>query len=147
MKKTLLAAAAFAVLSMPAYAAAPNLVPDFNTARGIVTVKNAGDAPSNPGFVTIKCQRTVPPVVGGGGGCPEIPAKFTPNYTNPAFPNSVTVNVPALRPGATFTHTLAFYGSLVFVAGSTYQFTVTADASNSSAESNEGDNVIIRTRP
>ena len=146
MKKVAFAAASLIALSLPASAAAPDLVSDFNTATGTVTVKNIGDAPAGASVVTLKCQRRVPPVVGGGGGCPEIPRTFIPNYTNPAFPNTVAVNVGALAPGAVFNHTLPFYAGLAFVAGNTYSFTTKADAGNTVAESNEANNIIVRTR-
>ena len=100
MKKTLIMAAAVVAFSAPAYAAAPDLIADFNTTTGTVTVKNDGTAPAGPSVVTIKCQRRKPPVVGGGGGCPEIPRTFMFNYTNPAFPNALSINVGALAPGA-----------------------------------------------
>jgi hypothetical protein len=108
-------------------------------------VKNAGGAPAARSIVTISCKRLRPPVAGGGGGCPEIPATFRQNYINPAFPDAVFVNVGALAPGATFAHTLPFYRGLVFPSG-TYEFTTRADASALVAETNEGNNVTVRTR-
>ena len=145
MKKTLIAAACAALFSLPAHAAAPDLVADFNTDTGTVTVKNAGDAPAGATVVTIKCQRRTPPVIGGGGGCPEIPRKFLPNYTNPAFPNTLAVNVGPLAPGATFNHALPFFGGLAFPSGA-YAFTTKADAGGAVPESNEGNNIIVRTK-
>lgn len=145
MKKLLIAAATAALFSVPAQAAAPDLKADFNTAAGVVTVKNDGAAPAGPSVVTIKCQRRKPPVVGGGGGCPEIPRTFMFNYTNPAFPDSLSINVGALAPGAVFNHALPFFGGLVFAPGA-YAFTVRADAGGVVAESNEGNNVIVRTK-
>lgn len=145
MKKTLIMAAAVVAFSAPAHAAAPDLIADFNTTTGTVTVKNDGTAAAGPSVVTIKCQRRKPPVVGGGGGCPEIPRTFMFNYTNPAFPNSLSINVGALAPGATFNHALPFFGGLVFPSGA-YAFTTRADAGGVVAESNEGNNVVVRTK-
>ena len=145
MRTVLLAALAVVALAAPASAAAPDLVPQFNTATGTVWVKNIGGAPAGASVVTIVCQRRRPPVAGGGGGCPEIPQKFVPNYSNPAFPNAVSVNVGVLAPGAVFSHTLPFFGGLVFPSGA-YAFTVKADAGGSVPESNEVNNVIVRTK-
>ena len=145
MKKLISAAMLATFISIPAQAASPDLVPDFNTASGTVTVKNDSSVAAGPSVVTIKCQRRRPPVVSGGGRCPEIPRTFMPNYTNPAFPDSLAINVPGLAPGATFNHALPFFGGLVFPPGA-YAFTTRADAGNAVAESNEGNNVIVRTK-
>jgi hypothetical protein len=143
MKRAILAAATFAALALPA-AAAPDLRPSFNAANGTVKIKNAGTA-AGASVVTINCQRTVPPVVGGGGGCPDIPPAFVAAYSNPAFPNVLAINVGPLGPGKSFTHTVAFFGGLVFPPG-TYVFTTTADAGGTVAESNEGNNVVVRNK-
>lgn len=145
MKKMLILAAAVAAFSAPAQAAAPDLVADFNTATGTVTVKNDSGVAAGPSVVTIKCQRRKPPVVGGGGGCPEIPRTFMFNYANPAFPNALSINVGPLAPGAVFNHALPFFGGLVFPSGA-YAFTTRADAGGVVAESNEVNNVIVRTK-
>ncbi len=145
MKKTLILAAAVAAFSAPAHAASPDLIADFNTTTGTVTVKNDSGVAAGASVVTIKCQRRKPPVVGGGGGCPEIPRTFMFNYTNPAFPDSLAINVGPLAPGAVFNHALPFFGGLVFPSGA-YAFTVRADAGGAVAESNEANNVIVRTK-
>jgi hypothetical protein len=145
MKRSILAAAALAAFSLPASAAAPDLIADFNTATGTVTVKNDGGAAAGATVVTIKCQRRKPPVVGGGGGCPEIPRTFIPNYTNPMFPDALAINVGPLAPGGVFNHALPFFGGLVFPPGA-YAFTTRADAGNAVAESNEANNLIVRTK-
>ncbi|MBP6014133.1 MAG: hypothetical protein KBA31_18035 [Alphaproteobacteria bacterium] len=145
MRTAFFAAAAVVALSMPALAAGPDLVPDFDTATGTVMVKNVGDGPASISVVTINCKRRKPPVTGGGGGCPEIPPAFVPNYTNPMFPNVLAVNVGPLAPGATFNHVLPFFGALVFPPGA-YAFTVKADAGNSVPETNEANNVKVRTK-
>lgn len=145
MNKVIIAGAALLALSLPASAAAPDLIADFDVAIGKVTVKNDGTANAGASVVTINCQRRRPPVVGGGGGCPEIPRTFLPNYTNPAFPNVLAINVGPLAPGATFTHNLPFFGALVFPPGA-YAFKTRADAGGVVAESNEANNVIVRTK-
>ena len=145
MKKLLTAAVAATIFAMPASAAAPDLIGDFNTATGVVTVKNDSATPAGASVVTIKCQRRKPPVVGGGGGCPDIPRTFMFNYTNPAFPNSLAINVPALAPGGVFNHALPFFGGLVFPPGA-YAFTNRVDAGGVVVESNEGNNVVVRTK-
>lgn len=145
MNKFIATAATLLALSLPASAAAPDLVADFDVAIGKVTVKNDGTANAGASVVTINCQRRRPPVVGGGGGCPEIPRTFIPNYTNPAFPNALAINVGPLAPGATFTHNLPFFAALVFPPGA-YAFTTKADAGNTVAESNEANNIIVRTK-
>ncbi|HMF89647.1 MAG TPA: CARDB domain-containing protein, partial [Candidatus Angelobacter sp.] len=82
--------------------------------------------------------------VGGGGGCPEIPATASAPYHDPMFPDNVTINVPGLAPGASFSHTLAFWGAMKWTTG-TYSFVGKADAANTVAESNEGNNVANST--
>ncbi|MBU6155544.1 MAG: hypothetical protein KJS87_01310 [Alphaproteobacteria bacterium] len=145
MKRVMLISMAVAGLALPAHAAGPDLVSDFDVGSGTVIVKNTGTAPAGRSIVTVTCKRLRPPVAGGGGGCPEIPASFRMNYTNPAFPNGIFVNVGALAPGATFTHTLPFYRGLVFASG-TYEFVSRADASLMVGETNEGNNQTVRTR-
>lgn len=145
MKTVILASALSLAFAAPVLALAPDLVPDFDVATGKVTVKNIGDGASVKSVVTIKCKRRKPPVVGGGGGCPELDPRLVANYVNPAFPDSVAVNVPALAPGASFDHILPFFGALLFPSGA-YAFTARADAGGSNPESNELNNLKVRTK-
>ena len=145
MRKIATAAATLLALSLPASAAAPDLVPDFNTATGTITIKNAGDAHAGKSVVIVQCQRRRPPVVGGGGGCPEIPPKYLRKYSDPAFPDNIVIKVHPLAPGAVFNHTPAFFGGLVFPPGA-YAFTTRADAGGVVAESDEANNIIVRTK-
>ena len=48
-------------------------------------------------------------------------------YEDGGYPNAAVIQVPALQPGETFDHVLAFWGSLVWGKG-TYELTLTADA-------------------
>lgn len=132
-------------LSTNAFAAPPDLIGDFDTAIGKITVKNQGIGPAGPSVVTVECKRRKPPVVGGGGGCPDIPSTVLSNYTNPAYPNGIAMNVGPLAPGASFTHVLPFFAGLVFPSGA-YAFTVKVDAGGTVPESNEGNNIRVRTK-
>jgi tetrahydromethanopterin S-methyltransferase subunit D len=117
----------------------PDLVPIIpNPMNGTVAVKNVGKCPAGPSKLTLHCQKAG--LVGASGGCAEIPATAAAPYHDAAFPDMVTVPVPALAPGATYNHTLAFWGALVWKPG-TYAFVGKADAANTVAESNEGNNV------
>lgn len=145
MKSAILASAFSLAFATSAFALAPDLVPDFDVATGKVTVKNAGDGAALKSVVTIKCKRRKPPVVGGGGGCPDLDPRLAANYINPAFPDTVAVNVPPLAPGASYSHIPSFFGSLVFPSGA-YAFTIKADAGAAIAESNETNNIVIRTK-
>jgi CARDB len=124
-----------------AAAAGPDLVPiPSRIDHGTVSVRNVGDAPSGPSVVTINCSK--PPLP---GGCAEIPAAFMPNYTNPAYPNRLTVQVPALAAGRVFNHRLPFWPRLAWASG-TYHFNFVADAGNAVAESNEGNNAGLHIK-
>lgn len=133
--------AATAVLLMaaegPALAAAPDLVAKFDTAAGTVTVVNLGDAVSGRSIVTIECvvRRKRPDT--RQEGCGEPPGLAA--YANPAYPNKVTVKVPALPAGGAFSHNLAFWPAYNPVTG-VYVFKVIADDGNHVAESNEANN-------
>jgi CARDB len=118
----------------------PDLVPILpNPMNGTVMVKNVGKCPAAASKLTLDCHKAG--VVGGGGGCPEVPATVSAPYHDPMFPDDVTVNVPALAPGASFSHTLTFWAALKWTTG-TYTFVGKADAANTVAESNEGNNVV-----
>ena len=144
MKRFVAAGLLSCVFAAPSFAGA-DLVANFNTATGTVRVKNIGDSFASISVVTVECQRRSPPVTGGGGGCPDpAPAAAAP-YMMPAFPNKVAIAVPPLKPGENFTHAIAFFPGLVFPSGK-YAFKVIADDGNSVPESNEGNNVIVRTK-
>jgi subtilase family serine protease len=118
----------------------PDLVPILpNPMNGTVMVKNVGKCPAAASKLTLDCHKAG--VVGGGGGCPEVPATVSAPYHDPMFPDDVTVNVPALAPGASFSHTLTFWAALKWTTG-TYTFVGKADAASTVAESNEGNNVV-----
>jgi hypothetical protein len=119
----------------------PDLVPILpNPMNGTVMVKNIGKCPAGPSKLTLTCAKAGIPA-GTRGGCPEVPATVSAPYMDPMFPDSVTVNVPALAAGASFSHTLSFWAGLTWTTG-TYAFVGKADAANTVAESNEANNVV-----
>ena len=138
IRNTLVAAATLISLfgvAARASAAGADLVPiPSRLAFGVVSVRNAGDAAAAPSIVTINCHKP-----GMRGGCVDIPARFAPNYTNPAYPNKLVVNVPALAPGHVFNHNLPFWGGLAWPSG-TYHFDFVVDAGAVVAETNEANN-------
>jgi hypothetical protein len=92
-----------------------------------VRVKNVGKVLAGPSKLTIDCEKEgVPPQI---GGCPILPISVASTYFDPSFPKKATVRVPALAPGATFTHTLSFWGVLQWTSGK-YRFTAVADAAH-----------------
>ncbi|MGF1629877.1 MAG: CARDB domain-containing protein [Kiloniellaceae bacterium] len=115
-------------------AAQPNLVPVLsNPMNASVGVQNLGATAAGPSHLTINCTRFGE----ADGGCPDIPGLAA--YADPAFPNRVVVDVPALEPGESFNHNLAFWAAIPWTPG-TYVFDAVADAGNAVAESNEADN-------
>lgn len=113
----------------------PDLIPiPSRIEHGVVSVRNAGTATTAPSIVTINCH-----VPGQSGGCTDIPARYLRTYTNPAYPNMLVVQVPAIAPGHVYNHTLPFFAGMSWASGS-YQFDYTADASATNAESNEANN-------
>lgn len=117
----------------------PDLVPVLpNPMNGHIEVKNIGACPAGPSKLTIDCHKQGH--VGGGGGCAEIPATAAAAYQDPAFPDKVTISVPALAPGAVFSHALSFWGSLKWTSGK-FDFKAMADAANAVAESDEANNM------
>ena len=114
---------------------ASNLVPIASRmTKGTVSVRNTGSAAAGPFKVTVECN-----VVGRRGGCVDPPERAVAPYEDPAFPNKLTVAVPALAAGHVFNHKISFWDGLVWPAGN-YEFTVVADAGGAVAETNEGDN-------
>jgi hypothetical protein len=113
----------------------PDLVPiPSRIANGVVSVRNVGVVASQPSVVTVNCH-----LPGQAGGCVDIPAALIAPYENPAYPNRLVVQVPAIQPGHVYNHTLTFWDDIVWPSGA-YQFDYVADAGNSNAESNEGNN-------
>lgn len=115
--------------------AAPDLLPDVSQlANGTVGVINQSKEGAGGSLLTIVCQKQ------GGGSCPESAGMAV--YENPAYPNAVTVNVPAIAPGASFSHALSFWSDLNWTPG-TYSLTVLVDVANTVGESNEGNNGTV----
>lgn len=116
-------------------AASPDLHPiPSRIEHGVIAVRNAGSAASAPSIVTVNCHQP-----GQEGGCADLPPRCEARYANPAFPNVLAVPVPALAPGHVHNHNMACWRALTWPTG-TYVFEFTADASNTNAESNEGNN-------
>jgi hypothetical protein len=116
-------------------ARSPDLVPiPSRIEHGVVSVRNVGAAASQPSVVTVNCH-----LPGQRGGCPDIPEALIAAYENPAYPNRLVVQVPAIQPGHVYNHTLTFWDDVAWPSGS-YQFDYVADAGASNAESNEGNN-------
>ncbi len=117
-------------------ARSPDLIPiPSRITHGVVSVRNAGTAASQPSVVTVNCH-----LPGQSGGCVDIPAAYLAQYTDPAYPNRLVVQVPALQPGHVHNHKLACWGEMSWPPGQTFEFDYVADAGNSNAESNEGNN-------
>ncbi len=110
--------------------------------NGHVSVKNIGAGPAGPSKLTLDCHKEGH--TGPGGGCVDPPAALAAAYHDPAFPDKVTIDVPALAPGATFNHTLSFWPALKWPSGK-YDFTAFADAANTVVESNESNNTATTT--
>lgn len=114
----------------------PDLIPiPSRITSGVVSVQNAGTAPSAPTTVTVNCHRR-----GQTGGCPEIPARYAAGYTNAAFPNRLTVEIPSIEPGHTYNHNLTFWSVAPPMPSGTFIYEFVADASSLNNESNETNN-------
>jgi hypothetical protein len=121
-------------------ARAPDLLPiPSRIEHGAVSVRNAGAAASAPSIATVNCH-----LPGQEGGCPEIPAAALAAYTNPAYPNRLVVNIPAIPAGHVRTHYLSFWDDLDWPSGS-YQFDFVVDAGGTVGETNEGNNTGSHT--
>jgi hypothetical protein len=120
----------------------PDLIPVLtDPMSGQVEVRNIGTAAAAPSKLAIQCQKLGH--VGGGGGCPEAPGMAA--YEDAALPDHAVINIPALPPGASHVHHLAFWPALVFTTG-TYQFKAVADATHAVAESNEANNTTVGSK-
>ncbi len=114
--------------------AQPDLVPILsNPMSASVGVRNQGDTAAGPSHLTINCTKFGKL----DGGCPDIPGLAA--YADPAFPNKVVIEVPALEPNEIFNHDLAFWDDIDWPVG-TYVFEAEADAGGVIAESNEANN-------
>jgi hypothetical protein len=76
--------------------------------------------------MTVNCEKTM-----GAGSCPEDPVGMVP-YEDAAYPNRAVMAVPALAPGETYAHEMAFFDGLVWAAG-TYELTLEVDAGQTTA--------------
>jgi hypothetical protein len=133
----LLAAASLSLASFAAAgsaAAQPDLVPLLNNPmNATVGVQNVGTSAAAASHLTINCTKFGK----ADGGCPDAPGMGA--YVDPAFPNRVVIDVPALSPGETFNHDLTFWNAIPWVPG-TFVFDAEVDAGHDIAESNEGNN-------
>jgi hypothetical protein len=110
----------------------PDLVPVPNRIlNGVASVRNAGNAAAPPSLLTVQCQKQ------GGGACAQSPGMAA--YENPAYPNRLVINVPAIPGGGVHNHTLRFWRDLAWLPGS-YNFVLEADAAKTVMETNEGNN-------
>lgn len=117
--------------------AASDLVPDAGNlaTMGQVGIVNLGDQASEPSQLTLVCEKT-----SGAGSCAEHPAMAA--YEDAAFPNAAVINVPALEPGESFVHDLAFWNVLTWQPG-TYELTLMADAGDVIVEDDEANNLAV----
>jgi hypothetical protein len=115
--------------------AGADLVPDASNlgTMGQASVTNLGDEATEASVLTVVCQKTS----GGMGGCAEDPGMAA--YEDAGYPNAAVIQVPALQPGETFDHALAFWDDLVWGNG-TYELTLTADAGDVIVEDDEDNN-------
>ncbi|MEZ5955981.1 MAG: CARDB domain-containing protein [Hyphomonadaceae bacterium] len=102
--------------------------------HGVVSVRNTGTAASTPSIATVNCH-----LPNQQGGCPELPAAAIAAYSNPAYPDRLVVNVPAIQPGHVHNHNLSFWEDISWPSGS-YIFEFVVDAGASNNESNEANN-------
>ncbi|MFT6389470.1 MAG: hypothetical protein ACJAUP_002863 [Cellvibrionaceae bacterium] len=104
--------------------------------NGIIFVINQGSKTSKSTWLTLNCS----------GACPDHPGMDT--YSNPSFPNSVAIKIPALKSVQVFKHKLAFWDKVSFGLGKT-KVLFFVDANNTIAEVNEVNNkktVVFQTK-
>ena len=93
-------------------AAQPNLSPLLNAPMNAsVGVQNTGTTAAGPSHLTINCTKFGK----ADGGCPDAPGMGA--YVDPAFPNRVVIDVPALEPGENFNHDLSFWAAIPWTPG------------------------------
>lgn len=103
--------------------------------HGVVSIRNTGTVASAPSIATVVCH-----LPGQRGGCgPDMPDDLMADYENPAYPNAVVVQIPAIQPGHVYSHTLTFWDEIDWATGA-YQFDFVADAGATNNESNEANN-------
>lgn len=120
----------------------PDLAPFLRSPmNGQITVKNVGSGDAAPSKLTLDCEKVAGPQP---GGCPDLPPSAAGTYFDAAFPKNATINVPALKAGASFTHRLAFWNTFKWPSGK-YKFTAVADAAHAIPESNTKNNVATST--
>jgi len=136
IRSSLAAVCVFGAAATVAAPAQPDLVPVTKSfvKHGKVMVKNSGKAKSRTSWLTIQCL---------ANACPEHPSMAA--YENPKFPNAVSIKVPALKAGASFSHQLSFWKHSSFKPGQ-YKFLFLADAGKDIPESNEVNNkkVVVK---
>lgn len=121
-------------------ARAPDLQPiPSRIEHGVVSVRNAGSAASPASIATVNCH-----LPGQEGGCPDIPPAAVAPYENPAYPNRVVVNIPAIPAGHVHSHNLTFWDDVDWPSGS-YVFEFVVDAGATVGETNEGNNTGSHT--
>lgn len=121
-------------LAAGAAAAQPDLVPQLNNPmNATVSVQNTGTSASGPSHLIINCTKFGQV----DGGCPDAPGMGA--YVDPAYPNRVVIDVPALAPNQFFNHDVTFWDSIPWVPG-TFVFDAEVDPGNDVAESNEANN-------
>src|SRR5260221_5398216 len=109
----------------------PDLIPILHHPMdGQVTVKNIGNAPAGPSKLTLDCIKVS---ATHNGACPDLPPSAAATYFDPAFPKNATIQVPALAPGETFTHSLAFWNEFKWTSGN-YKFVAVADAGRAGSQ-------------
>jgi hypothetical protein len=129
-----LAATVSSVAAAGQAAAQPDLVPMLSVPMNAgVGVQNIGNTAAGPSHLTLNCTKTGR----AAGGCATAPGIAA--YVDPAYPDRVVIDVPALAPGEIFTHDLAFWGDLNWPAGS-YVFDLVADAGAAVVEGSEANN-------
>lgn len=107
-----------------------------------IAIKNIGTGPASPSKLTLDCVKVG--VLSQMNSCPDLPPSVMATYFDSAFPNNATIQVPALAPGATFTHTLSFWDAFRWTTG-TYKFTAVADASHTIHEKSSPKNIATST--
>ena len=110
---------------------------------GQLTIKNVGTATAAATKLTMDCQKE-DSAPDAQRTCPDLPSEAAATYYDPAFPMNLTIKVPALAPGESFSHTLSFWSKFQWPSGK-YKFTVIADAAHVLHESDVKNNIATST--